>query len=259
MGTHRLSRRLSRFGLSIMSLLVLASASLAAFSAQETIDHNQEYTACLNLAQQDPQRAAASALYWKGLGGDFGAMHCQGVALMAMRDYAGAALVFAALADQERLPIPERSRFITQASQLFLKAGQSIKARDAINQAIAWDGEDLNAFVLRARIAAATGDSLSALKDLDYALLEDPNQVEALIYRASLYRSLKRYDLAAESIAKAQSLNPDHPYMLLERGILAATQRDTVTARQAWQKILLNHPHSAAATAAQQNLNRLRG
>jgi tetratricopeptide (TPR) repeat protein len=248
-----------RLGLSIISILVLASAAFAAFSAQNTIHHDQEYASCLELAQQDPQRAEASAVYWKSLGGGLGAMHCQGVALMALRDYAGAAGVFLALSDQEGLPISERSRFITQASQLFLKAGQSIKARDAINQAIAWDGEDLNAFVLRARIAAATGDSLSALKDLDYVLLEDPNQVEALIYRASLYRSLKRYDLARESIAKAQSLSPDHPYMLLERGILAATQNDLGTARQAWQQILNTHPNSAAATAAQQNLGKLRG
>ena len=248
-----------RLWLSILSVLVLTSAAFAAFSAQDTIDHNQEYTSCLSLAQQNPERAAASAVYWKRLGGGLGAMHCQSVALMAMRDYAGAASVFLALSDQERLPIPERSRFITQASQLFLKAGQSIKARDAINQAIAWDGEDLNAFVLRARIAAATGDSLSALKDLDYVLLEDPNQVEALIYRASLYRSLKRYDLATESITKAQSLNPDHPYMLLERGILAATQNDPTTARDAWQQILLTHPNSAAAAAAQKNLGKLRG
>ncbi|MFM7631091.1 MAG: tetratricopeptide repeat protein [Alphaproteobacteria bacterium] len=255
MGTHRLPR----LGMSIMSVLVLASGSFAAFSAQDTIDHAQEYTACLNLAQQDPERAAASAVYWKSLGGDLGAMHCQGVALMAMRDYAGAASVFSALSDQERLPVMDRSRFITQASQLFLKAGQSIKARDAINQAIAWDGEDLNAFVLRARIAAAIGDSLSALKDLDYVLLEDPNQVEALIYRASLYRSLKRYDLARESIVRAQNLNPDHPYMLLERGILAATQNDPITARQAWQSILSTHPNSAAAAAAQKNLSKLRG
>lgn len=255
MGTHCMRR----LWLSIISVLVLTSAAFAAFSAQGTIDHNQEYTSCLSLAQKNPERAAASAVYWKSLGGGLGAMHCQGVALMAMRDYAGAASVFLALSDQEPLPIPERSRFITQASQLFLKAGQSIKARDAINQAIAWDGEDLNAFVLRARIAAATGDSLSALKDLDYVLLEDPNQVEALIYRASLYRSLKRYDLATESIAKAQSLSPDHPYMLLERGILAATQNDPATARDAWQQILLTHPNSAAATAAQRNLGKLRG
>ena len=243
----------------IMSVLVLASASLAAFSAPETINHDQEYTSCLSLAQQNPQRASESAVYWKRLGGGLGAMHCQGVALMLLRDYAGAASVFSELSNQENLPLSERSRFITQASQLFLKAGQSVKARNAINQAIAWDGEDLNAFVLRARIAAATGDSLSALKDLEYVLLEDPNHVEALIYRASLYRSLKRYDLANESITKAQSLNPDHPYMLLERGILAATQNDTATARQVWEQIITTHPDSAAAMAAQQNLGKLRG
>lgn len=246
-----------RLWIPIMSVLVLASASFAALSAPGRIDHDREYTSCLELAQQDPQRAAASAVYWKSLGGDLGAMHCQGVALMALRDYAGAASVFLDLAAEERLPLKERSRFITQASQLFLKAGQSIKAREAINQAITWNSDDLNAFVLRARIAAATGDSLSALKDLDYVLLEDPNQVEALIYRASLYRSLKRYDLAAQSLKKAQSLNPNHPYMLLEQGILAATQNDPATARAAWEKILATHPQSAAAMAAQQNLGKL--
>jgi tetratricopeptide (TPR) repeat protein len=246
-----------RFLIPIISTVVLTSASFAAFPAPENIDHNKEYTACLDLAQQDPKRASESAVYWKSLGGDLGAMHCQAVALIGLKDYAGAASVFSALSNDSRLPTPERSRFITQASQLYLKAGQSIKARESINQAITWNSEDLDAFVLRARIAAATGDSLSALKDLDYVLLEDPNQVEALVYRASLYRSLKRYDLAAEALNKAQSLQPDHPYMLLERGILAATQNDPATARQAWEQIVNTHPNSAAAMAAEQNLGKL--
>ena len=45
----------------------------------------------------------------------------------------------------------------------------------------------------------------------------------------------------------------------LERGILAATQNDPTTARDAWQQILLTHPNSAAAAAAQKNLGKLRG
>jgi tetratricopeptide (TPR) repeat protein len=248
----------------IIILVAVSTISLPvlAFSAakdKNIVQHKNEYGDCLNLAVSQPNDAINAADYWQRQGGDLGALHCKAIALITLKQYQQAAETFVQIGSDERLDNKDRSNFLAQGSHLYLKSAQSIKARDTVNQAINLSPDNVNLFVLRARIAAATGDSLSALKDLDYVLLEDKNNVEALTYRASLYRNLKRYDLAEEALSQAQSTSPSDPYVLLERGILSAVQNDNNTAKQVWQKIVMSYPQSSAATAAKRNLRVLNG
>ena len=246
----------------VLTAITTISLPVLAFSAtkdKNIIQHKNEYGDCLNLAVSQPNDAINAANYWQKQGGDLGALHCKAIALISLKQYQAAAESFVQIGNDERLSNKDRSNFLAQGSHLYLKSAQAIKARDTVNQAINLSSDNVNLFVLRARIAAATGDSLSALKDLDYVLLEDKNNVEALTYRASLYRNLKRYDLAEEALSQAQSVSPSDPYMLLERGILSAVQNDNDTAKKVWQQIVTSYPQSSAANAAQRNLGMLQG
>ncbi len=66
-----------------VALLVAGAMGAGAPEAQvyETIDHAEEYRACMTLARRTPEDALESATAWESRGGGHAAQHCSAVAL----------------------------------------------------------------------------------------------------------------------------------------------------------------------------------
>ncbi len=74
-------------------------------------------------------------------------------------------------------------------------------------------------YILRARTYASLGQIDAAAKDLDHAVLAEPDNVEVWVARSDFYRSAGQLDAAATDIRRAMALSSDD-VRIQKRGIL---------------------------------------
>ena len=245
-----------------LAVLCLAVCGLAAMPAPaqiiETIDHAEQYRACMKLARTTPEDAFESALAWEARGGGAPAKHCSAVALLANGQYRDAALRFEELAgalagDQLRF----RAEALAQAGQAWLLQDDLERAHAAQTAALEAQPQDADLWIDRALTRALAQNYWEAVDDLNEAENLAPERPDIFIFRASAYRYLDSLDLALEDADRGLGLNPLHPEGLLERGIIKRLQGDAEGARADWLELVNKASGTAAAESARANLEAL--
>jgi len=112
----------------------------------------------------------------------------------------------------------ELERLLDQAREL-LGAGDDTLLADAnaaINSALQLTPDCVDAWLLKAQIASATGDDLAALAAVEMALHRSPHRAEALYWRGAVLGDLGRHREAIRSIEAALRVIADTDHWLLE-------------------------------------------
>jgi tetratricopeptide (TPR) repeat protein len=269
-----MSRRLAAFSVSILIGLVAAGAwwRTTAPSASDPppeeaalpvppfpprITEGATYEACLATLANDPVSAVAIAENWQANGGDEGAMHCHGLALIAVGKPAEGAEELEQLAMRSAAPAMARAQVLGQAIQARLMASQPATAVKDATTALALSPNDGELMIMRATAEGQLNRYQDAVADLDAALRLDPTRVDALVARAVMRRDLNELDLAQADASRALALDPENQDALLERGILRQRLGDTAGARSDWERARGLDPNTTTADLAQQNLSLL--
>ncbi len=247
-------------------LAVICPHAPPASLADEHDGPEMRYVACVALAESAPEEALRRAKAWRGRGGGTPARHCLALALVSLDrpQEAGRELENVAEAMRRQAGAqPDENQtmalanVLAQAGNAWLLADQAKRARRALNQALALAPEDPDMLVDRAVAAAALEDFGTALADLDLALANEPDHVEAHAYRASALRRLERPQEALASAQRALDILPGHPGARLERGILRHQAGNAAGAREDWQFLVDQAEGTKEAEAAAQYLKAL--
>ena len=237
------------------ALALLIAVTAGPVTAQQFIDHAQEYDACLRLIEHDASEAFEAGLAWQDQGGGDPAAHCVALALLELKHYGEAALRLQRLADGISLDYERlRPEILAQAGQAWLLEGELERAKAAQDAALKAAPNNPDYLIDRAVTHASASNYWPAIEDLNRALNQDPNRADALIYRASAYRQVKENDLARRDVDRALAINPENPEGLLERGILRRYAGDDAGARQDWVNAARIAEGTPTASAAQNHL-----
>jgi tetratricopeptide (TPR) repeat protein len=218
------------------------------------IAEGPDYEKCLGMLSNDPVGANAFADAWEATGGGDGAMHCHGLAQIALGNPEVGAQMLEELAGVSQAPGAARAAIYGQATQAWTMAGQGDRAYGTATLALSLSPDDVELLIERAVAAGQIEHYQDAIDDLNHALDEDPNRSDALVYRGSAWRHLGKLDLAEDDIDRALALDPDNSEGYLERGILRQRIGDLAGARQDWQHAQDISPDTATADLAQQNI-----
>ncbi len=219
------------------------------------------YDGCLKLARETPERGFEFSGMWLGLGGGEPARHCQAVALIGLKEYGEAATRLEEMAEESRENTVVRAGILAQAGQAWLLEGELERAYATQTTALGLlpliDRHRIALLIDRAETLAAAQNYWEALDDLNDAIAADPDNADALAFRASAYRYVEAPDVAMEDANRALRADPANVSALLERGILYQLKGDKNAARQDWLAAIQIAPDSAAADAARTNIEKL--
>jgi tetratricopeptide (TPR) repeat protein len=246
----------------IAALLPLAALALTAASPSPKLapplDASSQYDSCLAEIAKSPQAALDRAEAWRESGGGFPAEHCAAVALIGLKRYDEAARRLEALAGAMMIQTPElRAASLEQAGQAWLLANDAAKAKTDFDAGLSFSPGNVDLLIDRSEAFAAAGQYWDAIDDLNRALDAVPDDVAALIYRASAYRNAGGADgleLGLADIEHALKLSPNDAAGLLERGNILRLQGNLKAARADWDKVVRLDPASTAADDARNNL-----
>lgn len=256
----------------ILALLLACASAHAASAADPVMDAaERRYQECVAAVKSDPAAAVELATRWRDSGGGVPAKHCLGLALFEADKPKNAAVAFAqAASDLESGkgqllggPIQATPRTIAalygQAGNAALVADDPAGAYQHFSRALGLLGDTAgpqrgNLLIDRARALAALRDYKLAKADLDKAIADVPDSVEAWLLRAAARRRLGDVKGALGDADRAARLAPDEPEVLLERATLAALSGDIAAARADWMRIVEIAPRTPAAEIARKNL-----
>lgn len=129
----------------ILFLLLFAGSAMA-----QEINHEEQYQACLGLAQTQPELALSAAQGWAQLGGGVAAGHCEAMALYGQGQAQEAAKILGRLSQQQCHPqefCPDDPAlykyFATQAADTWMAAREYQKAYVLYRAALVRDPEDV--------------------------------------------------------------------------------------------------------------------
>ncbi|MDE2165057.1 MAG: hypothetical protein KGJ66_01805 [Alphaproteobacteria bacterium] len=242
----------------LLALPLLTAAAASKSPVIEIGPPSSQYDACLTQARRDPATALKTAQTWREAGGGFPADHCVAIALIGLKRYAEAAQRLEALAGAMMTePAALRGDALDQAGQAWLLADQPDRAKAAFDAALGFDPRNAEFLIDRSEALADSGHYWEAVDDLNRALAIVPDNVDALLFRASAYRHIGGTDaleLAQADADQALKLTPDSVPGLLERGNIRRLRGDAAGAKADWQRVIALAPQSQAARDAQYNL-----
>lgn len=210
---------------------ILVGLPLAA-QADDRLDHERQYEACIALTYRNAGEALESARVWQARGGGAAARHCAAMALLEAGRHAQAATELEELAaDLPPDGSPRAEEVLAQAANIWLLGGQPEPALSAIDAALAGSPGQPGLLVDRARILAELGQYERALDDLDTAVGEAPEDDDLAAFRAAALRRLGRLDEALEEARRAVALNPENPSAWLEQALARLQTGDREGAR----------------------------
>lgn len=215
----------------------------------------ERWEACVELAVSEPVRGVAEAERWKLANGGFLAQQCLGMAYAAQQRWSSAGGAFERAAREAEVARDIRaSKYWAQAGNAWLAAAEPIKARTALDAAIATGnltGLELGeAHLDRARILVSSGDLGGARADLDQAVLKASNDPMAWLLSATLARRTGDLALAQRHIGETLARAADDASVQLEAGNIAALSGDEASAKAAWEKAVQIAPDSQPGIAA---------
>ena len=247
----------------ILPLLLLAAAQAAPQAAPPKAGPpdpaEQRFDHCVDLAAGDPPSAETAAGQWLLDGGGFLAHQCLGITYASELRWTGAATEFEAAAQGAEIVHDKRSaNYWAQAGNAWLATGEAMKARAALNAALA--GGTLvglqrgEASLDRARAFVASGDLADARVDLDRAIVDAAGDPLAWLLSATLARRMKDVPRAQKDIAEAIHRAGDDASVQLEAGNIAALAGDEAGAKAAWNRAVAIKPDGVAGRNARNAL-----
>lgn len=198
-----------------------------------------DYDTCTKLAQSDPGKAVKEAQGWAGHGGGAAALHCKALALVAEnRLTQGGAAFLAAAAAMKDASAEDQASVYDQAGNVYLLAGKDKEAVTAFTSGLRLAPADTTLLVDRARAYQLQKKWKESGRDLDAALAENPNLVDALVLRAAAFMGLEVLTPALIDVNRALDLAPHNLQALLQRGLILEQQRDIANARKDYETVI---------------------
>lgn len=215
----------------------------------------ERYERCLDLATDDPQAAEREASAWRLADGGFLARQCLGMAYSKREQWKAAADAFTDAAQVAEVAKDSRAaQYWAQAGNAWLAGGEAIRARTALDAALAsgtLKGLELGeAHLDRARALVASKLESAARADLDAATVHAAADPLTWLLSATLARRMNELARAQKDIRQALERSPDDASVQLEAGNIAAMARDAAGAQTAWKRAIELAPGSPIATAA---------
>lgn len=221
------------------------------------VTEGSTYETCLATLAGDPVSAVTMAETWQADGGGDGALHCRGLALIAVGKPADGAALLEQLSQQSNAPPMARATVLGQAAQARLMIARADLAAADASLALTLSPADTELLIMRATAEGMRGRFTEAVEDLTAALRLDAGRPDALMLRAVMRRKLNQFDLAQADVSRALTQDPDDADALLERGILRQRAGDWAGARADWEHARGADPNSTTADLAEQNLSLL--
>jgi len=228
--------------------------TLAPTEAQQ----ERKYQDCMSQAVSTPKQTLKQAMAWEKEGGGDAARHCVAASYMGLKQYDDAALELERIAETlPQIKAPIMAQLFGQAAQAWLQMDKPDRALADINQGLKVAKNNVDLLVFRATIYGNEDKYFEALDDLNaaYDLTSDRGQI--LVMRATAYRKLQQPDLAKDNVELALKADPNDPEALLERGTQRAEAGDKDGARADWMKTIELAPDSPAADDARDGLAKL--
>lgn len=220
----------------------------------------QTYDSCILLSKSHPDEALELASKWAAVGGGEGAQHCRALALVGLNDFGQGALELEQLAQKSKGTVGLRANLLEQAGQAWLLQGEPTRAYNAQTAGLKLVTPDMPQYVRllvdRAATLAEGAKFKDAMADLDAALKQQPDNADALAFRATAHRNLKEIDLALADAEAAVKADPRNVHARLERANIYKLQGRINDARRDWVLIPQLAPDSDAAKAARADMER---
>ncbi len=179
----------------------------------------ERYEKCMALVKQQPLAAYEEALAWQSEEGGAPARHCVASAILGLGDLQRGAERLENLGYAPDIKSNDlRVAIFAQAAEAFLQLGDNSRALKAVDAGLNLQPGNTELQLARARALGAEGQTDAALTVLDILLAAKPDNVMALMLRASSLIELKRLDEAGRDIRRARKLDPKNVDVLLVRG-----------------------------------------
>lgn len=255
---------------SIVTVLLplLLAQALPAFADQQPAgadtppineaQQERKYQDCMSQAQSAPKQALKQAMAWEKEGGGDAARHCVAASYMGLKQYDDAALELERIAETlPQVKAPIMAQLFGQAAQAWMQMDKPDRALADINQGLKVAKNNVDLLVFRATIYGNEDKYFEALDDLNAAYDLTSDRGTILVMRATAYRKLQQPDLAKDNVDLALKADPNDPDALLERGSQRAESGDKDGARADWMKTIELAPDSPAAADARDGLAKL--
>jgi len=215
------------------------------------------YRNCVDWVAADPSQALSNAEAWRNAGGGLAARHCRALALAALDDFSGAALEAESVA-ASMPPSDARVNLLVQAGEFRMASGDPFGARAQFDAALLEAPDNAEALEGRATSMAASGDMQGAISDLNRVISLQPGNVDALSLRAAALRQSGDLTGALADAENAVSYGPSSAVAYFERGAARAMSGDSYGAESDWQTAASLDPGGPTGDLANSNLARLR-
>lgn len=215
------------------------------------------YRNCVDWVAADPTQALRDAEGWRDAGGGLAARHCRALALAALDDFNGAAVEAESVA-ASMPPSDARVNLLVQAGEFRMATGDPYSARAQFDAALLEAPNNTDALEGRATTMASTGDIQGAINDLNRVISLEPGNVDALSLRAAALRRNGDFVGALTDAENAVSYGPTSAVAYFERGAARAVSGDAAGAESDWQTAISLDPGGPMADLANSNLARLR-
>ena len=219
--TLLLRERIMRF----IRLVLLSFYTIAMIFADSswaknlTSEFNKKHKLCLEQISKDSSMAFEKAMIWQDEGGGRRAKHCVAMSLFALGHEveAAARLDALAIASDGGTNIM-RANFYAEAANFWLISGSPKNAYSSASKGLELVDGFVPLFIIRARSYFALERYQDAIMDLDSALINDPENADALRYRANVNLKQGNLNAAKKDINNSLQINPNSIESALVRG-----------------------------------------
>ncbi len=206
--------------------------ALPASAGDRTQELDQKHKTCLEQIAVDADMAYEDAMIWRGDGGGRRARHCEAMALFALGHKEEAAHRLDQLGGMVGQLSPKmRKNYYLEAANFWLMAEETQEAYESATNGLAIDREDVGLRIARARVYALLNRYEDSETDLTSALVFEPNNPDALRYRADARHKQDKLDLAEADIDLAMRLVPTS----VETAVLRGRIKDAIRKRKKQQ------------------------
>lgn len=217
----------------------------------------ENYRNCVDWVAADASQALRDAEGWRDAGGGLAARHCRALALAALDDFSGAAMEAESVANSMP-PSDARVNLLVQAGEFRMASGDPYGARAQFDAALLESPDNTEALEGRASAFAASGYMQGAITDLNRLIALQPGNADAFSLRAAASRQSGNLAAALSDAQNAVSYDPGSAVAYFERGAARAMSGDTSGAEADWQTAASLDPGGPTGDLANSNLARLR-
>lgn len=203
-----------------------AQAEAPAAASPQTVQfpETSQYQKCIALIRADTEAGRLHAQQWVSTGGGADARHCLAIADLE----AGFPKLAAARLEEiaERKDAGDdfvRARVLAQASEAWLKAGETSNAQSTITEALLLVPDSGELQLTAAKVLAALDQWQEVIKAVDAAEEAGIVSVDTFVLRGRGYYTVGNYETAAQDVVNALSIAPTNIDALMLRGDLQQT------------------------------------